>query len=73
MHHWGKVCLSNYMKISKEAMGHPEKTTIPEYEPSASDIKYLVCAGPTKALTQKYLIQSGVPAADFNCEKSSPS
>ena len=59
--------MSSYMGDVTKIMGAPLNTDVPLYQSSASDIKFLLCKGPVPSLTKKYLIESGVPASDFNC------
>jgi hypothetical protein len=55
------------MRYVTKIMGTPLNTDVPLYQSSPSDIKFLLCKGPVPSLTKKYLIESGVPASDFNC------
>ena len=59
--------MSSYMGDVTKIMGAPLNTDVPLYQSSPSDIKFLLCKGPVPSLTKKYLIESGVPASDFNC------
>lgn len=59
--------VSDYVKMSQQAMGTPVNAHVAADEPSQADIKFLLCKGSVPALQKTYLMQSGVPASDFNC------
>lgn len=61
-----RLGLANYMSISQKVMGKPENANIPDYNKSPSDIRYILSLGTVPPLVKKYLLQEGVPVADFS-------
>lgn len=62
VHGLQKLDLSQYLKTSKQHMGHPFMTSGSEFQRSTSQVKYLLSLGPLPALWRKYLPQAGIPA-----------
>lgn len=61
--------LASYLKVAKQVMGAPMQTSKGMlYQKDPAEIHYLICSGPVSSLAKKYLMQSGVPAKDFNCK-----
>lgn len=60
-----KLGLADYMSTLTKAMTKPLDASVSEYQPSQSDIKYLLDQGSVPPVTEKYLEQTGIPATYF--------
>lgn len=57
--------LNQYVSMTTKSSVGPFDTNIPTYQAYPGDVKYLLTQGPVPPLVKKYMIQDGVPAADF--------